>query len=178
MALSWKSTLTCRSPDSYGGFTRGPNWRPIEQMDSSELEHIFRLNVFASLHLTRAAVPLLPPGGSIIFTASAMAAHPSPDAVEYGASKATLVHIVRSLALQLTPRGLRINGVAPGATYTPFLPSQGAVTEDFTEAVAASLPLGRIAQPVEVSPLWVHLADPYSTYVSGEIFAAVGGSGL
>jgi NAD(P)-dependent dehydrogenase (short-subunit alcohol dehydrogenase family) len=107
-----------------------------------------------------------------------MATQPNPAAIEYGASKATLVHIVRSLALQLTPRGLRINGVAPGPVYTPFLPSQGAVTEDFTEEVAAMLPIGRIAQPIEISPLWVHLADPYSTYVSGEIFSAVAGTGL
>jgi NAD(P)-dependent dehydrogenase (short-subunit alcohol dehydrogenase family) len=88
-----------------------------------------------------------------------------------------VVHIIRSLALQLAPKGIRVNGVAPRGTYTPFLSAQGATTEDFAQ-IAEMLPLRRIAQPVEISPMWVHLADPYSTYVSGEVFAAAGGTGV
>ncbi|KAH7139761.1 hypothetical protein B0J13DRAFT_624580 [Dactylonectria estremocensis] len=157
-----------------GGNLQGPNWRPIQQFDTEELKKIYQVNVFAPLWLTRAAVPLMSPGSSIIVTSSGLAAHPVATSVLYGSSKAAITHTIRSLAQQLLPLGIRVNGVAPPLTYTPFLAAGGFTTEHLT-ASARFLPLGRLAQPVEVAPHWVDIADPTKTYMSGEVVAVLGG---
>jgi NAD(P)-dependent dehydrogenase (short-subunit alcohol dehydrogenase family) len=146
-------------------------------MDTEELDTVFRTNVYASLFLTRAAVPVLPPGGSIIFTTSGTVESHGPGAYVYGASKAAIAFMTRSLSAQLAPRGVRVNAVAPGLTYTPFLSAGGFTTEAISDG-AGNSPLGRIEQPVELSPLYVDLADPRNTYVTGEIYAALGGRGM
>ncbi|KAH7305449.1 dehydrogenase [Stachybotrys elegans] len=157
-----------------GGNLQGPNWLPIQEFNSAELDNIFRVNVYAPLYLARAAVPLLSPGGSIIVTSSGLIAHPVATSVLYGASKAAVTHTVRSLAQQLLPRGIRVNGVAPPLTYTPFLPTTGFATEMLVPA-AQRIALGRLAQPAEVSPFYVDVADPTRSYLSGEIIAVLGG---
>ncbi|CAH0024472.1 unnamed protein product [Clonostachys rhizophaga] len=155
------------------GIISGPNYRPIEKMDTAELDRVFKINLYAPLFLTRAAVPLLPPGGSILFTTSDLAENPSSTTLIYSATKATNAHYVRALALQLATKGIRVNGVAPAITYTPFLAAGGFDTETML-AIGALNPNGRVEQPVELSPLYVDLVEPSKTFVSGEIYSAVG----
>jgi NAD(P)-dependent dehydrogenase (short-subunit alcohol dehydrogenase family) len=120
-------------------------------------------------------VPLLPRGGSIIFTTSGIAQGPNERAVDYGASKAALSHMIHSLARQLAPRGLRVNGVAPGLTYSPFLATVGFTDEIISTGLRATPPpFGRIEQPAELAPLFVSLADPSGTYISGNVYSATG----
>ncbi|KAI9154745.1 oxidoreductase [Paramyrothecium foliicola] len=152
----------------------GPDVRPIGNMSTESLDEIFRVNVFAPLFLTRAAVPLLPAGGSIVFTTSGIAGAPTGPVVEYGASKAAIAHITRSLAQQLSNRGIRVNAIAPGLVYTPFLVGAGFVTDNLT-TFAGQAPYGRLIQPVEMSPHYVDLVDPLRTYISGEIVSIQGG---
>lgn len=159
---------------SEAGNLQGPNWRPIERFDTDELELIYRVNVFAPLWLTRAAVPFLPRGGSIIVTSSGLIGHPVATSVLYGSSKAALTHTMRSIAQQLLPRGIRVNGVAPPLTYSPFLAAGGFSTEIIAAAVRG-IALGRLAQPAEVAPYYVDIADPQKTFLSGEVVAVLGG---
>lgn len=104
-----------------------------------------------------------------------MVSSPLSTAVDYGASKAAIAHMVRSLALQLVEQGIRVNGIAPGFTYTPFIVSGGYTTETMN-SVADAMPFGRMEQPVELAPLYVNVAEPDKTFVSGEVFAAAGAS--
>ncbi|KAI1085327.1 oxidoreductase [Whalleya microplaca] len=157
----------------YSGVQAGPEWRPIANHSTAQLERLYRTNVFAPFFLTRAAVPLLPRGGSIIFTASGIVSNPEAGAVDYGSSKAAVTHMLRSLAIQLVPQGIRVNGVAPELTYTPFLATCGFTTENIT-TFAAARPYGRLVQPAELAPLYVSLADPLGTYTSGSIYSGTG----
>ena len=113
----------------------------------------------------------VPPGGSIVFTSSAIVANPNPRSIDYGASKAAITHLTRSLAIQLAPRGIRVNAVAPGLTLTPFLSTQGIRSENIPMLTANS-PYGRILQPAEIAPLYVAVVDPFKTGVSGEVFTS------
>jgi NAD(P)-dependent dehydrogenase (short-subunit alcohol dehydrogenase family) len=158
----------------FSGNLRGPNWQPIESFSTEEYLGILRINLLAPLFLIRAAVPLLPPGGSIIATSSGVVANPVATSVLYGSSKAALTHTVRTLALQLMEYGIRVNGVAPGLTYSPFLTSGGFTTE-MLELGGPTIPIARLAQPVEASSYYVYAADPTNTYLTGEVLAALGG---
>lgn len=111
------------------------------------------------------------PASSIVFTSSAIVAQPNPLTIDYGASKAAITHLTRSLARQLAPAGIRVNAVAPGLTLTPFLSTQGIRSENIPMLTANS-PYGRILQPAEIAPLYVAVVDPLKTGVSGEIFTA------
>lgn len=157
----------------YPGVIAGPKWNPIANQSTAQLEQIFRTNVFANFFLTRAVVPLLPRGGSLIFTASNIPNSPDPGAIDYGASKAAIIYMVRSLAIQLVDQGIRVNGVAPAITYTPFLATAG-FSADTIASVAEGYPYGRIEQPGELAPHYVDLADPLHTFTSGTIYAAAG----
>ena len=98
---------------------------------------------------------------------------PTLNALAYSASKAALTSFMSSVAGQLAPFGIRANAVAPGAVYTSFPFVNSASAQNLTD-LGATLPFGRIAQPVEVSPLFVALADPALSYTSGSVFGAHG----
>jgi NAD(P)-dependent dehydrogenase (short-subunit alcohol dehydrogenase family) len=157
----------------------GPGALPITNHTTEQILRVFRTNIFANLFLVRAAVPLLSPGGSIIFTTSGMAHNPQPTEIDYGASKAALHHITSSLARQLIPLGIRVNAVQPGLTYSPFLAMMGISNELLQQAAESGQALtmtGRLEQPVELAGLFVGLADPVGTYTTGNAYSAGGGS--
>ncbi|PTB53675.1 hypothetical protein M431DRAFT_495644 [Trichoderma harzianum CBS 226.95] len=129
-----------------------------------------------SFEQTLAAAPLLPPGSSLIFTASDVAVGGNARLVDYAATKAMLVSFTRSLALQLWPFGIRVNAVAPGGTLTNFLTTQGETTESINGAVSLT-PGGRLAQPVEVAPTYVDLAEGINSFASGSVYGANGPTG-
>ena len=104
--------------------------------------------------------------------------NPNPLSIDYGASKAAITHLTRSLAIQLAPRGIRVNAVAPGLTLTPFLSTQGLQSEMILSLVADT-PYGRILQPAEIAPLFLAVVDPLNTAMSGEVVTgATAGGGL
>ena len=138
-------------------------------------DRTFRTNVFASFFLVRAAADLLPPGSSIIFTASSIATQNVPYLVDYAATKAALVSMTHTLGAQLAPQGIRVNAVAPGITATNFLTSQNMPREEAAAVAETSLPLRRLSQPVELAPMYVTIAEGINTAAIGSIFSPNGG---
>jgi NAD(P)-dependent dehydrogenase (short-subunit alcohol dehydrogenase family) len=161
--------LTC----SLGSFV-GSDYRPVSNQSTAQLDQIFRTNVYANLFVTRAAVPLLPPGSSIINTASIVASNPDATLFDYAASKAAIVSITRSLGKQLAELGIRVNAVAPGIVYTPFLPSAG-IDDIILKKLLSSYSAPRLEMPAELAPLYVDLAAVDKTFVTGSIWGATGG---
>lgn len=145
-----------------------------EDFSNEEFEKTFRTNVFAPFYLSKAALEYLPPGGSIINTVSIQAYRPSSQLLAYAATKSALVSLTKGLAQQAIEQGVRVNGVAPGPVWTPFIPTT--MPTEKTSKFGDHTLFGRPAQPAELAPLFVWLASPEASYVTGEIYGATGGS--
>jgi 3-oxoacyl-[acyl-carrier protein] reductase len=131
----------------------------------------FDVNVLGTLLVTQAAAPHLPEGSAVVNFASIDAFVPSPGQLLYCASKAAVVALTRSLALELGPR-VRVNAIAPGWVDTPGNRATGRM-----EAALAEVPLGRAATPEEMADLvWFLGGEGRAGYVTGETLTATGGS--
>lgn len=146
----------------------------IADITTEQFEATYRVNVFALFWLTKAALPLLPPGGSIITTASIQATHPSPSLLDYAPTKAAILAFTRALARQVAGDGIRVNCVAPGPVWTPLQTSGGQPDSKIPD-FGSETPMKRPGQPVEMSPLYVLLASQEASYVTGEVYGATGG---
>jgi NAD(P)-dependent dehydrogenase (short-subunit alcohol dehydrogenase family) len=145
----------------------------IEEHPSEEIEQIFRTNILSMFWLCQAAVPHMQPGAAIVNTTSIQAYEPSPQLLPYSTTKGAIVTFTKGLAQELTPKGIRVNAVAPGPVWTPLIPMS--MPEDQIEQFGSDTPLGRTAQPAEIAPCYVFLASDEARFVSGEILAATGG---
>jgi NAD(P)-dependent dehydrogenase (short-subunit alcohol dehydrogenase family) len=148
----------------------------ITDMSDEEFDWIIKTNIYAPFYIIKAAVPHLQPGAAIIATTSEQAYDPSPDLYAYAQTKAATMNFVKSLAKALGPKGIRVNGVAPGPIYTPLQISGGATKEKF-EDFGGKYPLGRAGQPAELASIYVQLAAQDATYTTGNIYGAGGGMG-
>lgn len=145
----------------------------IEEISKEQLEKTFKTNVFSMFYMTKAAVKYLKAGSSIINTASIAAYHSSPELIDYSASKSAVVGFTRALSGNLIQKGIRVNAVAPGPIWTPFIPS-GLNPEDI-ETFGQDTPMKRAGQPVEVAPCYVFLASDAAAYMSGQVLHPNGG---
>ena len=148
----------------------------IMDISTEEFDWTMKTNVYAPFWITKAALPHLASGSSIIVTSSVQATDPSADLFEYAQTKAANTSFVRSLAKQLGPKGIRVNGVAPGPIWTPLQISGGA-TQEKVKTFGADTPLGRPGQPSELAGIYVLLADNNGSFSNGQIYGAAGGSG-
>lgn len=146
----------------------------VADITTSQMESVFRTNVFAIMWITQAALPHLKPGSAIICTVSIVAYDPPPGILDYAMSKGAVAIFVKGLSKQLIEMGIRVNGVAPGPIWTPLQPSGGQSPEKLVE-FGANTPYGRPGQPVELASTFVLLAANESNYVSGEIHGVTGG---
>jgi NAD(P)-dependent dehydrogenase (short-subunit alcohol dehydrogenase family) len=145
----------------------------IEEWPAEEWERTFRVNVFSMFYLCKAAAPHLKPGATIINTASIQAYKPNPQLLAYAPTKAAIVNFTKALAQQLTPKGIRVNAVAPGPVWTPLIPAS--FDEKKVESFGEDTAFGRAAQPAEMAPAFVFLASTESMYMTGEVLALTGG---
>ncbi len=148
----------------------------ILELSTEDFDWTFKTNVYAMFWITKAAVPHLSPGSSIINTASVQAYDPSPNLLDYSQTKASIVAFTKSLAKQLAKQGIRVNAVAPGPIWTP-LQVCGGQPESELPQFGAQTPYGRAGQPAELAPVYVVLASAESSYSTGQVFGAAGGSG-
>ncbi|MBP1137270.1 NAD(P)-dependent dehydrogenase (short-subunit alcohol dehydrogenase family) [Arthrobacter sp. PvP023] len=147
----------------------------IGEISDEQFDHTLKTNVYAMFWLTKAAVPHLPAGSTIINTTSIQAYNPSPTLVDYATTKASINNFTKGLAQQLAPKGIRVNAVAPGPIWTPLQVSSGQPKEALPE-FGKDTPLGRAGQPAELAPAYVFLAAAESSYVVGETLNVNGGS--
>lgn len=149
------------------------SFKSIEEISDEEWELTFRTNIHAMFYLTKAAVPHMKAGSSIINTASINADGPNPTLLADATTKGAIQNFTAGLAQLLAEKGIRANAVAPGPIWTPLIPST--MPEDAVAEFGKNVPMKRPGQPVELATTYVRLADPLSSYVSGAMIAVTGG---
>jgi NAD(P)-dependent dehydrogenase (short-subunit alcohol dehydrogenase family) len=145
----------------------------IEDISDEEWDRTLAINLSAYFHLTKAAVPHMPEGGSIIGTTSVNSDDPVPTLLPYDTTKGGIANMTAALAGMLADKGIRANSVAPGPIWTPLIPST--MPAEQVKSFGQQVPLGRPGQPAEVAPAYVLLASDEASYISGGRIAVTGG---
>jgi NAD(P)-dependent dehydrogenase (short-subunit alcohol dehydrogenase family) len=154
------------------GKTEGLLETSTERFDS-----LMKTNVYSLFWITKAAVPHLKPGASIINTTSIQGFDPSPNIFDYAMTKAAIANFTKGLSKPLMEEhGIRINAVAPGPVWTPLQEADG--DEKKLKTLGSKTPYKRPGQPVELASVYVLLASQESSYTTGEIYGVTGGMGV
>ncbi|MDH0623205.1 SDR family oxidoreductase [Pseudomonas chengduensis] len=149
----------------------------ISELSSEQFDHTFKTNVYALFWLCKAAVPYMPPGATIINTASIQSYDPSATLLDYASTKAAIVAFTKALSSQVINQGIRVNAVAPGPIWTVLQPTDGQPAEKIP-SFGSQVPMKRPGQPAECAPLYVLLASQESSFITGEVFGVTGGNPL
>ncbi len=148
----------------------------LENIPDEEWDKTLATNLSAMFYITKAAMPHMKRGGSIINTASINADVPNPTLLAYATTKGAIQNFTAGLAQLLAEKGIRANSVAPGPVWTPLIPAS--MPEDKVQNFGSQVPMKRPAQPCELAPVYVMLASDEASYVSGATVAVTGGKPL
>jgi NAD(P)-dependent dehydrogenase (short-subunit alcohol dehydrogenase family) len=143
----------------------------FKKIDLRLMEKTFQTNIFSMFYLARFALKYLKKGDSIINTTSVTSYRGSEHLVDYSSSKGAITAFTRSLGKNLAPKGIRVNGVAPGPIWTPLIVASFKDVTDFGK----DTPMGRAGQPSEVAPAYVFLASEDSSYITSQVIHPNGG---
>jgi 3-oxoacyl-[acyl-carrier protein] reductase len=144
----------------------------LETVTTELFHRVFDINVLGVINVMAVAVPHMPQGSAVVNFASVDGFTVSPGQLVYGASKAAVLMLTKATALELAPRGIRVNAIAPGWVDTPGNAATGRM-----EAAAASIPLGRVAQPSEIAEwAWLLTGGDAATFMTGETVTLSGGA--
>ena len=149
--------------------------KSILDITTEQFDAIYKTNVYAMFWITKAAIPHMKPGSTIINTGSEQAFDPSKEIIDYASTKAAIVNFTKGLAKQVVAKGIRVNAVAPGPFWTPLQPSGGALPEKLVD-FGSTAPMGRPGQPAEIASLYVLLASQDASYVTGNVHGSTGGN--
>ncbi len=149
----------------------------LEEVTEAEFHRQFDTNVLGPILATQEAVKRFgDQGGSVINVSSVASTKGLPGATIYGATKGALDQITRNHAIELAPRKIRINTIAPGGVETEGTHSAGIIGSDFEKQMVADTPLGRLGQPDDIAQVAVFLASDASRWITGERLVVAGGS--
>ncbi|WP_036603473.1 SDR family oxidoreductase [Olivibacter sitiensis] len=145
----------------------------IEDISNDQWDHTYATNIHSMFYLSKAAIPHMPPGSSIINTTSVNAYDPTPLLLDYASTKGAIQNFTSNLAQSLLQngKGIRVNAVAPGPIWTPLIPSTMPNYKEFGD----NTPMKRPGQPIEVSPIYVFLASEDASYIAGATIPVTGG---
>ncbi|MGZ5242948.1 MAG: SDR family oxidoreductase [Bacteroidia bacterium] len=143
------------------------------KISDEQMENTFRTNIFSMFYLTKAALKHMKKGSSIVNCTSITAYRGSSHLIDYASTKGAILSFTRALAANLAEKGIRVNGVAPGPIWTPFIPSS--FPADKVKEFGTEQPLGRPGQPSEVAPSFVFLACEDASYMTGQVLHPNGG---
>ncbi|WP_173931425.1 SDR family oxidoreductase [Chelativorans sp. Marseille-P2723] len=146
----------------------------LTDISDEQLHRTYQTNIFGVFNMTRAALPHLQAGASIICTTSVTAYKGQEVLMDYATTKGAIVAFVRALSGNLAAKGIRVNGVAPGPIWTPLIPAS--FPAESVEDFGKNVPLGRPGQPNEVAPCMLFLACEDSSYMTGQILHPNGGT--
>jgi NAD(P)-dependent dehydrogenase (short-subunit alcohol dehydrogenase family) len=147
--------------------------KDISELTEEEIDLTFRVNIYSHFFLSKAAIPHMKPGSSIINTASINSDDPSPQLLAYATTKGAIANFTAGLAQMLGERGIRVNSVAPGPIWTPLIPST--MPPEKVKNFGKNTPLGRPGQPAELAGAYVLLASKEGSYISGSMLPVTGG---
>ena len=178
--------IVSRAADGLGGLDILVNNAAYQQSKSSIAEvsdeqfvRTFETNIFATYRLSKAALPLMRPGATIINTGSVNSFDPEEELLDYASTKGAIHIFTRALAKQVAKQGIRVNMVAPGPIWTPLQVAGGQLPGKMGEfGHDPDRPLMRAGQPAELAPLYVALASDEFSYTTGSTFGANGGKGM
>lgn len=151
-------------------------FQPLEQASEAEFHRQFNINVLGSLLVAQqAAKHIGADGGSIVNVSSVVSESPVPGSAIYSATKGAVDTLSQALALELAPRKIRVNTVAPGGVDTEGARALGIPDSDFGADIVSRTPLGRLGQPDDIAKVAVFLASDDSAWLTGERITASGG---